>query len=164
MNNTKGNKMAPLFKFYIHSRFAYFSAAPRPIPALIMNSNIFAMARQCYVCGIGSDAVFKLNDPATRTTDYDDDSDRDLSFGRRSSGGGGVATTATSHSGAMLKYERHHPPPSCLDFDQNESLHEFVRECPDGYRGCLTQIDGKPLVLFTNMLPGAGRREERKRG
>ena len=94
------------------------------LPVLIMNPNIIiglTEARQCYVCGAGSDAVFRVS------------GDHDLFFSRSSSSSLGAEITSI---------HPHSRPPSCLDFDRIDTLDEFIRECPDGYEGCLTQIDG----------------------
>lgn len=93
--------------------------------------------RQCYVCGVGSDAVFRLNEV---TGD-----DADLFFLRAnrkhhpplSSARQHHVTTTTTTTEAV--YSR---PLSCLGFQETE---EFIRECPEGFQGCLTQIDGKYL-------------------
>lgn len=99
-----------------------------------MNPNIISAtdARQCYVCGSGSDAVFRLNG-------YDVGDDL---FFLRSQNPSAAATPTV--------YSR---PPSCLDFDESESLDEFIRECPEGYQGCLTQIDGNNNYISYSYFP-----------
>lgn len=77
------------------------------------------------MCGTGSDAVFRLNG-------YTINDEGDLFFMRSQNPSAAAATTTT--------YAR---PPSCLGFEGIDSSDEFIRECPDGYQGCLTQIDGK---------------------
>lgn len=98
---------------------------------LILSPNIIGVTegRQCYVCGVDSDAVFRLNG-------YLVNDDGELYFQNPSA----ATTTPSPSRPAKLRYNL---PPSCLEFDGSDSLHEFVRECPDGYEGCLTQIDGK---------------------
>lgn len=106
-------------------------------------TNIISVAegRQCYVCGYGSDVVFRYGYEAQ---------DSDLFFQRSSKNKASSVAAATTTSPPPrhdnLKYER---PPSCLDFDQSES---FIRECPDGYLGCLTQIDGKSRFFLLFIL------------
>lgn len=36
-------------------------------------------------------------------------------------------------------------PRSCLDFDRSDSLEDFVRDCPEGYLGCSTEISGNSV-------------------
>lgn len=102
---------------------------------LILIPNIITEGRECYVCGTDSDAVFRLSG-------YEVNDNGDLFF-LRSQNPAAAGSTPSPTRPSKLRYNL---PPPCLDFDGSESLQEFVRECPEGYQGCLTQIDGKLML------------------